>query len=112
MPLLGGRGHTGDGRGRFAEEQTPERAERWETQGGRGREEVLKGHGDVAPARATANRGLVWGQNGLDRGADNVHDGAAKEAAKTSGELERALPVDRVGKKFFGDPQEEVDVLP
>ena len=40
----------------------------------------------VAPARAAANRGLVWRQGGLYARAHNVHNGAAEEPSQASWE--------------------------
>ena len=66
--------------------------------------EMPKDASDVAPAGPAPDRRLMWGEVGLDRGANHIHQGAAKQPPKTPRELQRPLAIHCVGEKFLADP--------
>ena len=72
--------------------------------------EVPKRSRDVGPARAPALGGLVLGEHGLDKGANDVHEGGTKNPAKGNGQLEGALTSRGVCPFFCWDPNAEVSV--
>ena len=63
---------------------------------------------DVWAARAPANSGLVWGEQGLDRRSHQGHKATSEEAPKGGGKLERSLTAGGVSSFLLWDPHAEI----